>query len=513
MSKVAKATIGLMFVTILSKILGFGRELVLASMYGTSAYSDAYLVAMNIPNVLFAAIGAALATTLIPLYYELQKDGEETAIKFINNILNIVVIISIIIAVFCFIYAPSVVKLFAVGFKGETLRLAVIFTRIMIFSIIFIGLNNIMTSLLQIKNNFIIPGLVGIPLNIIIIISIVLSSNIHPYILPIGTLVAIASQFIFQIPWVKKVGYRYEPYINIKDQHIKKVLFLVCPVFLGVAVNQVNAIVDRTLASTLIEGSISALNYADKLNGFVTALFITSIISVIYPKLSKTISENNNKEFVNSIIKSMNIVIILIIPISVGAIVLAEPIVKVLFERGAFDGSAVSMTAIALSCYAIGMIGFGLRDVIGRVFYSLQDTKTPMINGAISMIINVVLNIILVKYLGIAGLAIATSISAIICVLALLISLSKKIGYFGQDKILKVFLKSMFAAIIMGISIVFLYRFISGFGSGFIYEVIILFSCITGGVVIYGFSIWVLKIEEINIITNLIKNRVSKNNR
>ena len=178
--------------------------------------------------------------------------------------------------------------------------------------------------------------------------------------------------------------------------------WLIGPVLIGVAVNQINTMVDRTLASTLVEGSISALNYANKLNGFVMALFITSVGAVIYPMLSKLSSEDNKEKFISSVVQSINSVILLVIPISIGAIVLATPIVKLLFQRGEFDARATSMTAIALIMYSIGMVAFGLRDIIGKVFYALKDTKTPMINGAIAMIMNIVLNIILVKYLQLA---------------------------------------------------------------------------------------------------------------
>ena len=170
------------------------------------------------------------------------------------------------------------------------------------------------------------------------------------------------------------------------------------PVFVGVAVNQVNGLVDKTLASTLVEGSISALNYANKLNEFVMGIFIVSITSVIYPLLSKLSAANNKEEFNNSIVKSINYVILLVIPISIGAMVLSTPIVKLLFERGAFDLRATQMTSSALFCYSIGIIGFGLRDILSRVFYSIQDTKTPMINGAIAMALNIVLNLILIIY-------------------------------------------------------------------------------------------------------------------
>lgn len=510
MNNIGKTTIVLMIVTIIAKILGFGRELVLASVYGVSLYSDAYLVALNIPAVIFSAIGGALATTFIPLYFECSNvNGESRALEFANNVFNIVTIISIFLAGIGLIFTEPIVKVFAMGFDGEVLKIAINFTRILILGIMFIGLSNIMTSYLQIKNNFIIPGIISIPYNIIIIISIVLSIKFGPYMMVWGTLIGTISQFLFQFPFASKYGYKYKLFINVKDKYLRKTMHLLGPVFIGFAVNQINMMVDKTLASTLIEGSISALNYASKLNGVIMALFITSIVSVIYPMLSKLSSENKKEEFISSVVLSINSVILLVIPISVGAIALSYPIVKILFQRGAFDDKATSMTAIALGFYSIGMVSFGLRDVIGKVFYSLQDTKTPMINGAIAMILNIIMNIFLVKIMGHAGLALATSISAIICTFFLFNSLKKRIGYFGQDKILKATIKSLIAAIIMGFVTIFSYNNLSKvLDIGVINDIISLVISIGIGAFVYLVIVIILKVEEISFIKDLIRKRI-----
>lgn len=509
MSKVAKAAIGLMIVTIFSKILGFGRELVLGSVYGASYYTDAYIVAIDIPNVLFGTIGTALATTFIPLYYDnLNIGGENRANYFTNNIFNITLILSLLIAIFGSIFAEPLVKLFAIGFEDQTLKLAINFTKIMMWSVIFIGLANIMSSILQIKDKFIITGLIGIPYSIILIFTILLSRKIGIYVLPIGTLVAIMSKFLFQIPFAFKEGYKYKFNIDIKNEHVKKIIYLVGPVFIGVAVNQINTLVDRTLASTLIEGSISALNYANRLNGFVIGLFIMSIGTVIYPTLSKL--STDSIKFSNVIVNAVNSVILLVIPVSIGAIVIAEPIIRFVFERGAFDTEATNMTTVALICYSIGMIGFGLREILNKIFYSLQDTKTPMINGAMAMGMNIILNIIFIKFLGHAGLALATSISALICIVLLFNSLKQKIGYFGQDKIIKTTFKSLISAIIMGIVTYLMYNTLANIlGVGFIQEAIALFVSIGIGTIVYGILVITLKVEEVNMITDIIKNKIS----
>ena len=512
MSKVAKATFGLMMATMLAKVLGFGRELVLASAYGASIYSDAYLTAMNIPLVVLTIIGSTIATVFVPVYNEVEyKVGVKESLKFTNNVFNIIIIFCILLTVLGLTFTEDIVKVFAIGFKGDALKIAVNFTKIIIIGTIFIGSSHLLTAYLQLKEAFIILGFITIPRNSIIIASIILSLNSNPYAMIIGTLFAFIVEFLIQLHISIKKGYKYKRYVNIKDKHIKKAIYLMSPVLIGVAVNQLNAMIDRTLASTLSEGSMSALNYANKLNGFVSGLFIASIVTVIYPMLSRISCKNNRDEFINSIVKSINSVILLVLPISIGAIVLATPIVRILFERGEFDARATSMTAIALIMYSIGMVAFGLRDILGKVFYSLQDTKTPMINGVLAMSMNIVLNIILVRYLEIAGLSLATSISAIICIFLLFNSLNKKIGYFGQDMIIKTTLKSIVSALIMGIVTYFGYDLISSIlGNGFIYEVISLFASILLGAIVYGALVIVLKVEEVSIIMEMINKKILK---
>lgn len=510
MSKVAKSALGLMMVTMLSKILGFGRELVLTSTYGANAISDVYITTVAIPTILFASVGTALSTTFIPMFYEIDKvEGRKQSLKFINNVFNIVILISIIMATIGFIFAEQLVKLFAMDFDGEKLKLAIDFIRIMIFGVLFIGLSNMMTSWLQINGKFSIAGMIGLPFNIFIIGGILLSARGNIKIMAVGSLVAMASMFLFQLPYAIKCGYKYKLYIDLKDENIKKMIGLIIPVFIGVGVNQINAIVDRSLASTLGDGYITVLNSANRLNGFVLGLFIMSVASVIYPTLSKLSNDDDKEGFTRSVYKSINSVVLLILPISVGAIVLAEPVVRIVFQRGAFDSHATSMTAIALACYSIGMIGFGLREILNKVFYSLQDTKTPMINGALAMAMNIVMNIVLIKFLGHAGLALATSISALICIVLLFSSLKKKIGYFGQDKILKTTFKSLVAAIVMGVVTYLIYGVLANvLGLGFIQEAVALFGSIGIGTVVYGVMVIILRVEEVNIIRGIVRNKL-----
>lgn len=515
MSKTAKAAVWIMIATMLSKVLGFFREQIFANFYGTGMYADVFVLTLNIPGLIIAIIGSAIATTYIPLYVETkEKHGQEGALKFTNNVLNLCYVLAIVIAILGLVFTEQFVTVFAAGFvrNPEKFQAAVVFTKIMISGVLFICGSKIIGSYLQVNESFTIPSLIGLPYNIIIITSIVLSAVMkNIYILPVGALIAMASQLFFQIPFAKKKSYKYQPYINLKDESIRKLSILVMPMLLGVSIGQINIYVDRLLATTLSDGRLSALNYASKLNDFVLALFVTSIITVIYPKLAKLTNDENKEGFINTIVKSSNCVILVVLPISIGFIILAEPIVRILFERGKFDATSTELTTIALQLFSLGLLAVGIRDVLYRVFYSLSDTKTPMINSSISLIINIILNLILIKPLGHAGLALSTSISSILTAVLLFFSLKRKRGYFGGGLIVKTGIKSLFASTIMAVIAWFVYKELAIYlGTGLIKEIMAVSASALSGAAIYLILITLMKVEEVELVFDIVKKGKNK---
>ncbi len=512
MSKAARATVLLMIVTIVSKILGLFRDSVLASAYGTGKYAAVYSTANSISTILFAVIGTALATSLIPLYNKLaSEDSTERAMGFLNSVVNLVVIVCLAIAGLGIIFAGPLVKVFAPGYQGDVYTLCVQYTRILLPSIVFVGLANIFTSYLQIKKRYVIPGFIGMPYSIIIIVSIYLSLKTSPMVLVIGTLIAISAKALFQLPFVYKEGYRYRPKINLKDPVMKDMMILILPVVIGVGANQINSIVDKSLASLLGTEVVASFSYAIKLYEFVQALFITSILAVIYPRLSSMIVSDRMDSFLNSLKKTMNVIIVALVPIIVGCIVLSRQIVEVLFQRNAFTSKDTTMTASILWIYVIGILAFALRDVLTRGFYSMEDSKTPMINSIISIVFNISLNLILVKPLGYKGLAIATAVSAYIGLLLFNRSMRKKIeGYSSRDNYI-VFLKSLFAALIMGLGVKLVYGIVaSSLVGGLLFKLIALASAVGVGVIVYALIMHFLRVEEYEMIFDMFFGVVKK---
>ena len=278
------------------------------------------------------------------------------------------------------------------------------------------------------------------------------------------------------------------------------------PIIIGVSVNQINVLVDRSLASNLAVGGISALNYANKLNGFVQGIFVISISTAMYPMISKMAAKKDMKGLELSIIEAINTISILVIPATIGAMVFSKEIVSLLFGRGAFDPKALSMTSTALFFYAIGMIGFGLREVLSRAFYSLKDSKTPMINGVVAVSTNIVLNIILSKFLGVGGLALATSISALLSSTLLTLALRKKLNGFSFRKIFGSWVKILLASLVMGVVAYFANRFLlAPLGE----SLALVISIAVGGLV-YLAMLPFLKLEEVENIIKIVKDKIAK---
>jgi putative peptidoglycan lipid II flippase len=446
-----KTVIILMILTILSKIFGFGREITLSYFFGASNISDAYLISLTIPTVIFSFVGIALQTTYIPLYSDILKNkGQTLGNQFTNKVILSLMIVSTLIVIIVLGFTTQIVKMFASGFTGETLKLAIQLTRITTLGVYFIGTNYIFEAYLQVSKNYIVPAMVGFPLNFMIVLSIIIGARSDYRILGFGQILGVISQLILLVFFMYKEGYRFNFHIDLFDKNMYNLLYLSIPVMLGTSVNQINKLVDRTIASNIIEGGISALVYANRLNLFIQGIFVLSISTVMYPQISRMAVSKDITGLKNSLIKSIRAICILILPVTVGSVLFSKPIIRLLFGRGAFGSSEVQLTANALLFYSIGMIGFGLREVLSRAFFSMKYTKTPMINAVIGMTLNIILNIILSKYLGIGGLALATSISALVTTGLLYVSLKHRIGALGIRTIMKDIIKVTLASLIMG---------------------------------------------------------------
>lgn len=315
---------------------------------------------------------------------------------------------------------------------------------------------------------------------------------------------------VIHIPTYIKLGYKYKFMIDFKHKAIRKMMKLIVPVLIGSSITQVNFLVDRAFASSLGEGGISTLNFANKLNLFVYGVFGTAISTVVYTELSRKSAKEDIKEYERIITRSINTINLIMIPATVGMIVLRAPLIDIVFKHGAFDNNAAKLTATALVCYAPAMIVYGIRDVMNRAFYSIKDTRTPMINSAMGVVVNIIFNVILVRYMGIKGLALATTTAAIVTSILLLVSFKKKTR-FNYRYITITFIKIVIASLIMGVIILAINRGLNKIlGVGVMYNLINLAFSTLAGIIIYSIGIATFNVEEYNCLMRKIILKINK---
>ena len=502
--KVAKSAAMIAIFTLISKFLGFLREVLIAYTYGSGYETDTYFLAMTATVIIMTTIGAALNTTLVPIFTEIdQKSGKEGKLKFLNNILNVVFLISLILAILGFLLSPNIIKILARGFEGEQFDLAVKLNRIGLPIVIFLGFTYVFSGYLHSSEIFGPPAIMGLPYNLIFIIFLLFfAKKDHIEGLMLASVMASSTQFLIQVPAIRHQGYRYSLDVDVEDPYLKKTLLLVLPVMIGSAVQQINIIIDKTLASNLVDGSISALTYASRINDLIIAVFVMAITTVVFPMLARAFNNENYSQVGKIMGLGINIILIITVPATIGMLLLAEPIIKIFFERGAFTEIATLMTSQALIFYSLGLVASSLRMLLNRVYYSFQDTRSPMINGITAVAANISLNLILIEPMGHAGLALATSISTTFATLLLFINLRKRLGKIGLKRYLICFFKTLFASIVMGLFVYLIYfKLTPLLPSVWIVELLMLLLSVAVGVFIYVIMCSALR-GEMRIIEN-----------
>lgn len=510
MDNYKKTAVALTVITLMCKCFGFVREMILAYFFGTTYVVDAFLMASIIPEVLFCWLGT-IVIAYTPKFTEIKhRLGEDEAQKYTYNIMGLLLMLSSICAFFTLVFSNQIVAFAAPGFTGDIFYLTRDFLMFSVFSIMFVYISRIMISYLDCNGKFLksrMSNLVVSSSQIIVIFAAGMLGSLE--ILIFSVIVAAIAQFVVVGVFASMERLHFK--VSFKfDEHIKSTLKFVLPIFISSMIMQINTFVDKSFASRLAEGSIAALNYADKIKLFIVAIFSIAIVTIIYPVLSKAVSEKKMDEVKALFTKSLNIILVLFIPITFGAILLARPAMTVVYMRGAFDSNSLDMTVIAFIMYAIGVMFIALSDVLTRVFYSLQDAKSALIVGAITVSINIGLNFVLVDILGHAGLALSTSIAAICSIPLYLFFLRRRIGNLGLTNSGILAIKSLFSASVMAVVVYLINTYISSIDTGVIYSLIsIVISGIVGATIYYVLML-LLKVEEVKFAGDLIRRKIKK---
>lgn len=452
MSRILNTSIVFTIITFISKILGLVRDSLMAHAYGATYITDAYNIAITVPTFFYQVIGAALMTTFIPFFKEqIHKNNKAKGYEFANEILTIMTIIMGIMVLIIAINSELVVKIMAPNFDERTLILTSHLIRLTSINMFFMTFSSISSGIVQSFNYFFSTSLMGIMLNIPVILYLIFSKNYDIYSLTICTGIGFALQFLTNLPYLKKINFKFKLIIDFRDENLKKLSLTILPILLGTGVQQFSVIIDKIMGSSLSEGTITTLEFATKINGVVYSVFATAILTTFYPKLAQLVIESKERILVQELTYKLKLMLTILIPITSLIILFRQDVISVLFKSGKFDLEATISTSIILGWYVIAIPFTAIRDMCGNVFYSYKDTKTPAYNGIIAVGLNIVLNLILTPIIGVAGIAISTSVSIIVSCVILIYKLKNKLRTFNYISIIKETLKLIMAAIVMGI--------------------------------------------------------------
>ncbi|MFC2060909.1 murein biosynthesis integral membrane protein MurJ [Elusimicrobiota bacterium] len=453
--------------TLISRIMGYVRDMLIANFFGATMMADAFFVAYRIPNLLRRLLGeGALSTSFIPVYTEyLTNRSEEESKKLVQVTFGAFGILFIVLTALGIVFAPQIVTCIAFGFKNdpEKFRLTVMLTRIMFPFLMAIGLGAITLGILNSWRMFFIPAVAPVMLSISEIIFILL---ICPYLslpisgLAIGVVIGGFAQLLFQIaPVMKKSGALLRPKLDLKHPGLKQVGRLMMPAVIGLSIMQINSFIDTICATLLKAGSVTHLYYGNRLMQLPLALFGTAVATVTLPMMSENAAKDQLQKLKDTFSFSLRAISFLITPAAVGFIIFGGPIIKLLFERGEFLSSDTNSTAWVLSCYSAGLIFYAGVKVGVSAFHSLQDTKTPVKIASLAMVINVILNICVVtiepirNLFSAGGLAFATAIASGINFLLLIMVFRRRYGLIGGRTITRSIIKHFIASIVLGAAI------------------------------------------------------------
>ena len=499
--------------TLLSRIFGFLRDMVIAWFFGAGLATDAFFVAFRIPNLLRRLFAeGSLTISFIPIFTEyLTNRNRQGAFELAGSVFRLLSVILAAVTVLGILLAPFIVTLMAPGFAGsiEKFDLTVLLTRVMFPYILFIGLVALCMGVLNALGHFAAPALAPVFLNLAMIVSVFGCASFfkRPIIgLGVGVLVGGILQFAFQIPFLVKQGFFFWRRFPWYHPAVKRIGKLMMPAVFGSAVYQINILVGTLLASLLPEGSISYLYYADRLVQFPLGIFAIAIGTAVLPSLSRQAAAQNMGALRDTFGYAMRLLFFITMPAMIGLIVLRVPIVQLLFNRGAFDAITTRLTAEALLYYSLGLWSFSGIRVVVSTFYALQDTKTPVKVAILSLLANIVLSILLMGPMRHGGLALATSLSSMLNLGALIWFLKKRLGRIGAYNILKSVSISSAASIVMGLTIGWFLRHIElGFDTSPMRLMIYLGLSVVGGTAIYGGLSRVFKSKELAAVVGLLK--------
>lgn len=504
--------------TMLSRVLGMVRDMVVSRFFGAGLETDAFFAAFQIPNMLrrFFAEGA-LTSAFVPIFSAtLTKDGEYKARELANTCFTLLTIVMAGVALLGIIFSPIIVTVMFPGFHAipGKFELTVLLNRIMFPYIFFISLLALCMGVLNTLRHFFTPAISTVFLNIsMIIAAIYLKSffDVPITALAIGVLIGGLLQLLLQLPILWRKGFTLRPNFNFRHPDLRRIALLMIPSVFGVGVYYLNIAVSAILASLLLQGSVSYLYYAQRLFEFPQGIFTVSVAQAVLPSMSRQAADGDIDGMKESLAFGLRLTLFITIPALVGLIISATPIFSLLFMGGAFDYSKVVNSATALVYYSMGLSFVAMTRVLAPAFYALKDTKTPVWTAAFAFVTNLGFSLALMGPLKHGGLALATTLSALCNMLLLLWFLRRKIGSFGGAEVLKGGFKSFVASIPMAALVWYLCSYVDWSKAGYkFYKAVILGTAVISGMIVYIIFARLLRSEEVTEGAKILRKRFAK---
>lgn len=494
-------------ITVVSKLLGLLRDVLVARNYGTNMESVAYVTASRLPTYIFDfVIGGVVTAAFIPVFNSiLVKKGKDEAFKFANSYVNFILIATTVITVLGIAFAGPLVNLLAPDISAETAALAANLSRIMFPMIIFTGLAFSFVGILQSMGEYNIPALISLVSNVIMVGYLFTVNRFFGIVgLSVAMVLGWAAQAFIQTPKLHKFGYRYRPCLPTFDDSLKRSLKNAVPILIGTWTTPICAVINSRIASSLNDGrAITALDYANRLYIIIVGVFSFVATNLLFPYMSRAEAGGDREETTRLIRTSSKALAYIIAPIAFGVAMLARPFIAVIYQRGEFTASDTLITSEALAAYCVGMLFMAINEVLVKSLFAANKPKAPMVSSLISMTFNIVLITVLRPYLGVGGIALVSGAATVVNITVNLIFAGRhKICVFTRGDLFDM-LKSLASAAVM---VPFL-GFITSLGWGNIRTLIV---GALGGAALYLITSLILFSEEPRLVLSALRKKKGK---
>jgi putative peptidoglycan lipid II flippase len=512
--------------TMMSRVLGLVRDVVYAWLFGAGDQMDAFNVAFRIPNLvrdLFAE--GAMTAAFVPTFTRyLTVRGRDEAWRLGNLVLTALILATSVVVVIGMVFAGPITTLFAREYAAVPgkLDLTVQLTRLMFPFLTLVAVAVAFMGMLNSLRHFFVPALspamfnVGAIVGALGFVPLMPAVGLHPAAgLAFGTLFGGLLQAAVQWPALRREGFRFRPMLDTRDAGLREVLILMGPGTVGLAAVQINQFVNTVLATGQGTGAVSWLNYAFRLMYLPIGLFGVSIATAAMPTIAAMAARDDRAGMRDTVSTGLRMMLMLNMPATVGLIALATPIVSLVFERGQFSAADTPATAAALMCYAPGLLGYSAVKIASPTFYALRDSRTPVLVSALSVGVNIVLNLALVRVLGYRGLALGTALSALLNAVVLLWLLRQRLHGLDGTRVLVALAKISVASALMAAACVATHRGLAAVwpGGGFVAHALQLLAAILAGMAVLGTSARLLGIREFDAVVGRVLDRLGERTR